>query len=155
MGGRHALEAWPEYFFGFEKKQGVWVSYLRTREVDIQSWARPGRICAQRAPRGWLGLRADDVKAVSIEKIVSLSPHVEKTLYQEVVECFACILGFPMFIFTHPYIWLCNTHKWLVNDPIAVVFTVSCSWVHSQQLIESFCNCFVAFFSVIFLVQGM
>ena len=63
----------------FEKKQSV--EFLPPNErVDIQSWARPddfmryGR-CAL------VGLRADDVKAVSIERLrLSLSPHVKKPL---------------------------------------------------------------------------
>ena len=56
----------------FEKKQLV--EFLPPNErVDIQSWARPDEF-VRYGRRALVGLRADDVKAVSIERLcVSLS----------------------------------------------------------------------------------
>ena len=61
----------------FKKKQ--WVEFLPPNErVEIQSWARPDEFVRYGRP-ALVGLRADDVKAVSIERLC-LSPHVEKPL---------------------------------------------------------------------------
>ena len=60
----------------FEKKQLV--EFLpRKKKVDFQSWGRPDDLvrCGRHA---LLGLKADDVKAASIEDCVSLSHHIEK-----------------------------------------------------------------------------
>ena len=59
-------------FLGFKKMQSV--EFLPPNErVEIQSWARPDEFVRYRR-RTLVGLRADDVKAVSIEKLcVSLS----------------------------------------------------------------------------------
>ena len=56
----------------FEKKQLV--EFLPPNEtVEIQSWARPDDV-VHYGRRALVGLRADDVKAVSIERLcVSLS----------------------------------------------------------------------------------
>ena len=51
----------------FEKKQGV--EFLPPNErVEIQSWARPDEF-VRFGHRALVGLRADDVKAVSIERL--------------------------------------------------------------------------------------
>ena len=51
----------------FEKKQLV--EFLPTNErVDVQSWARPGEY-VRHGRRTLVGLRADDVKAVSLERL--------------------------------------------------------------------------------------
>ena len=51
----------------FEKKQLVEFP-LRKKKVDFQSWARPDDlVCYGR--RALVGLKADDVKAVSIERL--------------------------------------------------------------------------------------
>ena len=56
----------------FEKKQLVEFLPLNER-VDFQSWARPDEF-VRYGRRALVGLRADDVKAVSIERLcVSLS----------------------------------------------------------------------------------
>ena len=59
-------------FGGFEKSQLVEFP-PRKKKVDFQSWARPDDfVCYGR--RALVGLRADDVKAVSIERLyLSLS----------------------------------------------------------------------------------
>ena len=63
----------------FEKKQLVEFR-PPTERVEIQSWARPDDF-VRYGRRALVGLRADDVKAVSIERLcVSLSLHVEKPL---------------------------------------------------------------------------
>ena len=98
-------------FWGSEKKQ--FVEFLPGRKkVDFRGPPRPdgfvryGR-CAL------VGLRADDVKAVSIERLcVSLSPHVEKLLNSKRLikvsylnqfrEC--RVFWIPYVYFTHPYI---------------------------------------------------
>ena len=56
----------------FEKKQ--WVeSPPRKKKVDFQSWARPDDF-VRYGHRALVGLRADDIKAVSIERLcISLS----------------------------------------------------------------------------------
>ena len=61
----------------FEKKQLVEFP-PRKKKVDFQSWARPDDFVPYER-RGLIGLRADEVKAVSIERLC-LSPHVEKHL---------------------------------------------------------------------------
>ena len=54
-------------FWGFEKSQLV--DFLRPNgKVEIQSWARPDEF-ARYGCRALVGLRADDVKAVSIERL--------------------------------------------------------------------------------------
>ena len=60
----------------FEKKQLV--EFLpRKKKVDFQSWARPDEF-VRYGRRTLVGLRVDDVKAVSIERLcLSLYPHVE------------------------------------------------------------------------------
>ena len=67
----------------FEKKQ--WVEFLPPNErVEIQTWARPDDF-VRYGRRSLVGLRADDVKAVSIERLclsLSLFPRVEKPLTQ-------------------------------------------------------------------------
>ena len=56
-------------FWGFEKSQ--FVEFLPPNErVDIQSWAKPDEY-ARYGGRALVGLRADDVKAVSIEKLLT------------------------------------------------------------------------------------
>ena len=63
--------------WGFEKKQGV--EFLPPNErVEIQSWARPDDF-VRYGRRELVGLRADNVKVVSIERLC-LSLHVEKPL---------------------------------------------------------------------------
>ena len=71
----------------FEKKQLV--EFLpQKQKVDFQSSARPDDfVCYGR--RVLVGLRADDVKAVSIERLcLSLSPHVEKHFNSKVIKSF-------------------------------------------------------------------
>ena len=54
-------------FWGFEKK--LLVEFLPPNErVEIQSWARPDEF-VRYGCRALVGLRADDVKAVSIERL--------------------------------------------------------------------------------------
>ena len=54
-------------FLGFEKKQ--WVEFLPPNEtVEIQTWARPDDL-VRYGRRALVGLIADDVKAVSIERL--------------------------------------------------------------------------------------
>ena len=54
-------------FWGFEKKQ--WVEFLRPNErVEIQNWSRPDKF-VRYGRRALVGLRPDDVKAVSIERL--------------------------------------------------------------------------------------
>ena len=64
---KHRLRIW-----GFEKKQRV--EFLPPNEkVETQTWARPDDF-VRYGRRALVGLRADDVKAVSIERLcVSLS----------------------------------------------------------------------------------
>ena len=53
--------------WGFEKKQLV--EFLRpNRKIEIQTWARPDDF-VRYGDRALVGLRADDVKAVSIERL--------------------------------------------------------------------------------------
>ena len=53
--------------WGFEKSQ--WVEFLPPNEkVEIQIWARPDEF-VRYGLRALVGLRADDVKAVSIERL--------------------------------------------------------------------------------------
>ena len=52
---------------GFEKKQGV-KSLRPNGKVEIQTWARPDDFMRY-GRRALVGLRADDVKAVSIERL--------------------------------------------------------------------------------------
>ena len=51
----------------FEKKQRVEIP-PRKKKVDFQSWARPDDF-VRYGRRALLGLRSDDVKAVSIERL--------------------------------------------------------------------------------------
>ena len=61
----------------FEKKQRA--EFLpRKKEVDIQCWARPDDF-VHYGRRAFVGLRADDVKAVSIERLC-LSLFMSKNL---------------------------------------------------------------------------
>ena len=53
--------------WGFEKKQGVEFLPLNER-VEIQSWVRPDEF-VRYGRRGLVRLRAEDVKAVSIERL--------------------------------------------------------------------------------------
>ena len=53
--------------WGFEKKQLVELLPPNER-VEIQSWARPDKF-VRYGRRALVGLRADDVKAVSIERL--------------------------------------------------------------------------------------
>ena len=102
---RHAPEAWAEDFWGFEKSQFVEFLPLNER-VEIQSWARPDDFVRYRR-RALFGLRADDVKAVSIERLcVSLSS-CRKTFNSKVIKSFVPelrsrkvfrVFGFPMSI---------------------------------------------------------
>ena len=60
----------------FEKKQLV--EFLRPNgKVEIETWARPDDF-VRYGRRALVGLRADDVKAVSIEGLRLFSPLVEK-----------------------------------------------------------------------------
>ena len=98
----------------FEKKQLV--EFLpRKKKVDFQSWARPDDFMRY-GRRAFVGLRADDVKTVSIERL-SLSPHVEKPLnskrwikvsYLNQFREFR-VFRFPMSISHIRILWLCNT----------------------------------------------
>ena len=69
--GRDGLRFWKSQLVEFLRPNG---------KVGIQTWARPDEfVCYGR--RALIGLRADDVKAVSVESLcLSLSPHVEKPL---------------------------------------------------------------------------
>ena len=63
---RHAPEAWAEVFGIWEKQL---VEFLPPNErVEIQSWARPDEF-VRYGRRVLVGLRADDVKTVSIERL--------------------------------------------------------------------------------------
>ena len=54
-------------FWGFEKSQGV--EFLsRKKKVDFQSWAKPDDY-VRYGRRALVGLKAEDVKAVSIERL--------------------------------------------------------------------------------------
>ena len=54
-------------FGGFEKSQLVEFP-PRKKKVDFQSWAKPDNFVSY-GRRALVGLRADDVKAVSIERL--------------------------------------------------------------------------------------
>ena len=66
---------------GFEKKQFVEFQPPNER-VEIQTWARPDDF-VRYGRRALVGLGANDVKAISNRRIVSLSPHVELLLTQK------------------------------------------------------------------------
>ncbi len=80
--------------------------------VEIQSWARPDEF-VRYGRRALVGLRADDVKAVSIERLChSLSPHVVKVIKSFVPELrsrkvFRMYFGFPMSISHIRILWVC------------------------------------------------
>ena len=76
-----------EYFkLGFEKKQ-LAESLPRKKKIDSQSWARPDDF-VRYGHRALVGLKADDVKAVSIERLcVSLSL-CRKTFNSKVIKSF-------------------------------------------------------------------
>ena len=95
-------------FWGFEKKQGV--EFLPPNErVKIQSWARPDEFVCY-GHHALVGLRADDVKAVSIERLclslsLSLSTcrktfklkKVNKSFVPEPISCFQI----PIYVYEH------------------------------------------------------
>ena len=104
----------------FEKKQLV-VFLPWRKKVDFQSWARPNNF-VRYGRRALVGLRADDVKAVSIERLcVSLSScrktfklkKVNKSFVSETRSRRVLYFGFPMTIShmrlsgyaTYPYIY--------------------------------------------------
>ena len=89
----------------FEKKQLV-EFLLPNKGVDIQSWARPDEFVCY-GHRTSVGLRADDVKAVSIERLcVSLSS-CQKTFNSNLKQFRECCVFHVYFI--HPCIWLCKS----------------------------------------------
>ena len=61
------LEAWAEDL-GIWEKADSWVSVTEPERVDIQSWVRPDEF-VRYGFRALVGLRADDVKAVSKERL--------------------------------------------------------------------------------------
>ena len=93
-------------FWGFEKKQ--WVEFLPLNErVEIQSWARPDEFVCYGCS-ALVGLRADDIKAVSIERLslsLSLSSYritfklkkVNKSFVPEPISCF----WIPIYVYEH------------------------------------------------------
>ena len=91
-------------FLGFEKKQLV--EFLSPNErVHIQSWARLDEF-VRYGRRVLVGLRADDVKAVSVERLclsLLMSNNLElKVLYlNQFREC--RVFGIPYVYFTYPY----------------------------------------------------
>ena len=99
-GWRHAPEAWAENFLGFEKKQ--WVEFLPPNErVEIQSWAKPDEFVCYGC-RALVGLRADDVKAVSSCRKTFKLKKVNKSFVPEPISWMLCISDslctFPMFV---------------------------------------------------------
>ena len=101
-GWTHAPEAWAEIWK--KKKQGV--EFLRLKgKVEIQIWVRPDDF-VRYGRRALVGLRADDVKAVSIERLcVSLSScrktfklkKVNKSFVPEPISCFRI----PIYVYEH------------------------------------------------------
>ena len=89
---------------GFEKKQGV--EFLPPNErVEIQTWARPNDF-VRYGRCALVGLRADDVKAVSIKRVcLSLSScwktfklkKVNKSFIPEPISCFQI----PIYVYEH------------------------------------------------------
>ena len=96
---------WVTSHTGFEKSQLV--DFLPgKKKVDIRGSSWPDEF-VRYGYRALVGLRADDVKAVSIEGFcLSLSPYVKKPLNSKVIKsfvpelrsrkCFSCF-GIPMF----------------------------------------------------------
>ena len=106
--------------WGFwDLKKSQLVEFLPPNErVEIQSWARPDEF-VRYGHRALVGLRADDVKAVSIERLcVSLSS-CRKTFYSKVIKgfvpelrsrkVFRVYFGFPMSISHIRILWVCYT----------------------------------------------
>ena len=94
-------------FWGFEKKQSV--EFLPPNEkVEIQTWARPDDFVRHRR-RALIELRADDVKAVSIERLcVSLSSS-RKTFNSKVIK----FRTWTNFVFSDSYICLCTFDEYV------------------------------------------
>ena len=118
-GWRHAPEAWAEIW---EKEL---VEFLPPNEgVEIQSWARPDDF-VRYGRRSLVGLRADDVKAVSIERLclfLSLSllmsktfklKKVNKSFVPEPISCFRI----PIYVYEH-----------FMN-----IMSISCSRLHAAS----------------------
>ena len=73
-----------EGFWGFEKSQLVEFP-PRKKKVDFQSWARPDDF-VRYGRRALVGLRAEDVRAVSIERLclsLLMSKKVNKSFVPE------------------------------------------------------------------------
>ena len=86
------MKACDEDFGVFEKSQ----------LVEIETWARRDEF-VRFGRRALVGLRADDVKAVSIERLCLSLPYVEKLLNSKVIKSFVpelrsrksfCVSGF-------------------------------------------------------------
>ena len=126
----------------FEKKQLVEFLPLNKR-VKNQSWARPDKfVCYGRCML--VGLRADDVKAVSIERL-SLSPHVEKPLNSKRWIKVSYLNQFRVFGFLYMFMNILWT---------LCLFHISVSWVCYTGINSSdqvYCDGFSLFFDVIML----
>ena len=102
------------WFGGFEKKQ--WIEFQSPNErVENQTWARPDEFVRYRF-LALVGLRADDVKAVSIERLcVSLFKSrktfklkkLNKSFIPETISWMSCISGFAMSIAHIRILWVC------------------------------------------------
>ena len=116
----HPPEAWAEIW----EKSVSWVSWVPAwEEEDWLSW--PDKFVRYRR-HALIGLRADDVKAVSIEGLCLSLPYVEKPLNSKVIKSFVpelrsrkcfCISGF-----------LCYLYIWVMN--ILCTFHTSISWLY-------------------------
>ena len=98
----------------FEKKQ--WVEFPpRKKKVDFQSWEKPDDFMRY-GRRALLGLRADDVKAVSIERLCISLSSCRKTFNSKVIKSswtnFAkfCVFIFPISISHIRILWLCYSY---------------------------------------------
>ena len=122
---RHARKRWG--FWGFEKSQLV--EFLPPNERDeIGTWARPDDFVCY-GGCALVGLRADNVKAVSIERLCISLHHVEKPFNSKVIKSFVpelrirkcfCVSGFLCYLYmsyehsmyiSHIHVWLCNRHR--------------------------------------------
>ena len=113
--------------------------FEKSQLVVIETWARPDEF-VRYGRCALVGLRADDVKAVSIERLCLSLPYVEKPLNSKVIKsfvpelrsrkCFSCF-GIPMlstcalwtlWTFCVP-VWICTFHIFLYGYVTTLAIT--------------------------------
>ena len=123
----------------FKKKQLV--EFLpRKKKIDFQSLARPDDF-VRYGRRALVGLRADDVKSVSIERLcvcLSLSLHVEKPLNSKrwiKVSYLNQFREFSVFGFLYMFMNILGT-LWLFQTSVYYVYVIECCFLDLFNIIR-------------------